>query len=154
MTGVLKVRTGPTTWAVVGGAGPKGDTGVKGDKGDQGDQGTQGVQGVPGSLGIVPFTTVTAASYTLQLTDGGSLIYMSSATAQTLIVPLNSVVAFPLGTQIHLVMGGAGRTTVQGATGAVSINTSTPTASLRAINSMATLFKFNTDYWILGGDTL
>ena len=49
MAGVLKVRTGPTTWGTVGGQGPPGADGADGVDGADGADGSQGVpgQGVP-----------------------------------------------------------------------------------------------------------
>ena len=52
MTGALKVRQLDGSWAVVGGAGPKGaDSAVPGPQGQQGPAGSQGIQGVKGDKG-------------------------------------------------------------------------------------------------------
>lgn len=91
-----------------------------------------------------------AASYTLVLADAGKLVEISNASANNLTVPLNSSVAYPVGTQINILQTGAGQTTVV-ATGGVTIN-GTPGLKLRAQWSSATLIKRATDTWVLVGD--
>ena len=90
------------------------------------------------------------ASYTLVLTDKARLVEMSVATANTLTVPLNSSVAFPVGTEITILQTGAGQTTIT-PTGGVTIN-GTPGLKLRAQWSSATLVKRATDTWVAMGD--
>jgi hypothetical protein len=95
-------------------------------------------------------TSAQTASYTLVLSDAADLVEMSNASANNLTVPLNSSVAFPVGTQINILQTGAGQTTVV-ATGGVTIN-ATPGLKLRAQWSAATLIKRATDTWVLVGD--
>jgi len=95
-------------------------------------------------------TSAQTASYTLVLADAGDLVEVSNASANNLTVPLNSSVAFPVGTQINILQTGAGQTTVV-ATGGVTIN-ATPGLKLRAQWSSATLIKRATDTWVLVGD--
>ena len=95
-------------------------------------------------------TNAQAASYTLVLADKAKVVEMSNASANTLTVPLNASVAFPVGTQIHIVQTGAGQTTVA-ATGGVTIN-ATPGLKLRAQWSAATLIKRAENTWVLVGD--
>jgi hypothetical protein len=95
-------------------------------------------------------TSAQAASYTLVLADKGKLVEMSNASANNLTVPLNSSVAYPVGSQINILQTGAGQTTVV-ATGGVTINAS-PGLKLRAQWSAATLIKRATDTWVLVGD--
>lgn len=90
------------------------------------------------------------ASYTLVLSDAGKLVEMNNASANNLTVPLNSSVAYPVGTQINILQTGAGQTTVV-ATSGVTIN-STPGLKLRTQWSSATLIKRATDTWVLVGD--
>ncbi len=90
------------------------------------------------------------ASYTLVLTDDGDIVTINNGSANNLTVPLNSTVAFPVGTQITIIQIGAGQTTIV-ATGGVTIN-STPGLKLRAQYSVATLIKLGTDSWIAAGD--
>jgi hypothetical protein len=95
-------------------------------------------------------TSAQTASYTLVLSDSSDLVEMSNASANNLTVPLNSSVAFAVGTQIHILQTGVGQTTVV-ATGGVTIN-ATPGLKLRAQWSSATLIKRATDTWVLVGD--
>jgi hypothetical protein len=75
---------------------------------------------------------------------------MNVAGANNLTVPLNSTVAFAVGTQINVLQTGAGQTTFV-PTGGVTIN-ATPGLKLRAQWSAATLIKRATDTWALVGD--
>ena len=90
------------------------------------------------------------ASYTLVLTDDGRLINMTVASANTLTIPPNSSVAFPIGTQILINQSGAGQTTITAGSG-VTVN-ATPGLKLRVQNSLATCIKIATDTWVAGGD--
>lgn len=90
------------------------------------------------------------ASYTLVLTDDGDVVTMNVASANTLTVPLNSSVPFPIGTQITIIQIGAGQTTIT-PTGGVTIN-GTPGLKLRTQYSVATILKLGTDSWIAAGD--
>lgn len=93
------------------------------------------------------------ASYTLLITDAGSMVIITNAADNTLTVPLNSSVAFPIGTTIQVQQGGAGQTTVV-ATGGVTINSDQNALSLNNKNSTATLTKTDTDTWSLTGDVV
>ena len=91
------------------------------------------------------------ASYTLVLTDDAKIVTVSVATANTLTVPLNSSVAFPVGTQITIVQIGAGQTTIT-ATSGVTINSAGGALKLRVQYSSCTLIKTATDTWLCIGD--
>lgn len=95
-------------------------------------------------------TNAQTASYTLVLSDKGKLVEMNVGSANNLTVPLNSSVAYPVGTQINILQVGSGQTTVV-ATSGVTIN-GTPGLKLRAQWSYATLIKRATDTWVLVGD--
>lgn len=91
------------------------------------------------------------ASYVLVLSDATKLILMNVGSANDLTVPLNSSVAFPIGTQIAIGQYGAGQTTIV-ATGGVTIRSSGGKLKLTGQYSMATLIKIATDEWMLSGD--
>lgn len=93
----------------------------------------------------------TGTTYTLALTDDGKVVEMNNASANTLTVPLNSSVAFPVGTQILVVQVGAGQTTLAPDTG-VTINSKDGNLKLSAQWSAATLIKRATDAWVAIGD--
>lgn len=95
-------------------------------------------------------TNAQVASYTLVLADKNKIVEIANASANTLTVPLNSSVAFPVGSQITFIQTGAGQTTITPA-GGVTIN-GTPGLKLRAQWSSATLIKRATDTWVALGD--
>ena len=95
-------------------------------------------------------TNAQVASYTLVLADKDKLVEVSNASANTLTVPLNSSVAFPVGTQITVLQTGAGQTTIT-ATGGVTVN-ATPGLKLRAQWSSVTLIKRAENTWVAIGD--
>jgi len=92
-----------------------------------------------------------AASITLVLTDKNKFIKMSVGTANTVTVPTNASVAFPIGSQIHIIQYGTGKTQVIPVSGTVILY-ATPGAYLRAQYSSATLLKCDTNIWMLMGD--
>lgn len=94
----------------------------------------------------------TGTTYTLVLADASNkLVELSNTSAITVTVPLNSSVAYPVGSQIMLLQTNTGQVTVAGA-GGVTVN-SNPGLKLRAQWSSATLIKRATDTWVLVGDT-
>lgn len=91
------------------------------------------------------------ASYTLVLSDADKLVEMNVASANNLTVPLNSSVAFSVGTQILLAQYGVGQTTIV-ATSGVTIRSNGGKLKLNVQYSGATLIKIATDEWYLFGD--
>lgn len=95
-----------------------------------------------------------ASSYTLVLTDGttstgkNTMIIMTDASAKNLTVPLNSSVAFPIGTQIPITNVSGLLTVVE--TGGVTI---TPTGGDLTVTAGAVLVKEGTDTWRLHNGT-
>jgi len=95
----------------------------------------------------------TGTTYTLVLTDSGKWIKISNASDQTITVPLNSSVAFPIGTQIEIGMYGAGEVTVTPASG-VTIRSADANDTLSTQYKVATLKKIATDeWWLVGCDS-
>ena len=99
-------------------------------------------------------TNARTASYTLVLADKDKLVEVSVASANTVTIPLNSSVAYPIGTQINILQTGAGQTTISGTSGVTVNSTGATTASpkLRAQWSSATAIKRDTDSWVVVGD--
>ena len=89
------------------------------------------------------------SAYTLVAQDVGRLIEINMAGANTLTVPTNASVPFPVGAQINILQTAGGQVTVGGA--GVTIN-ATPGLKLRTQWSSATLIKRATDTWVLVGD--
>ena len=116
-----------------------------------------GTARVSGDLIINGVTLITVttnrqtASYTLVLSDRGKLVEMNVATANNLTIPLNSSVAFSIGTQIDIIQYGAGQTTVV-ATSGVTIRSTNSWLKLNAQYAAATLIKIATDEWYLIGN--
>lgn len=106
---------------------------------------------VTGNVVYHTATNTQTASYTLVLADDGKIVEVSSASANTLTVPLNSSVAFTIGTRIEIIQTGAGQTTITPISG-VTIN-GTPGLKTRAQYSVVTLVKRATNTWIAFGDT-
>lgn len=89
------------------------------------------------------------SSYALVLSDAQKIIEMNVASTNTLTIPLNASVPFPVGTSILVVQTGAGQTTIVGA-GGVTIN-SYLGLKLAGRWAGATLIKRSTDTWVAVG---
>lgn len=92
----------------------------------------------------------TGTSYTLVAADSGKVVEMNNAAANTLTVPPNSGVAFPIGTVIEVDQLGAGRTTITPGSG-VTLR-SAHGLKLLAQYSTCSLRKRATDEWLVVGD--
>lgn len=117
------------------------------------------------SIGIVGGTTTvttpltidakTGTTYTFVLGDANNeLITASNASAQTYTIPLNSSVAFPIGSQINVIQIGAGQVTFVGTSGVTLTSTGATSAQpkCRVQFSAVTLVKVGTDTWYAIGD--
>ena len=94
-------------------------------------------------------TNEETASYTLVLGDAQGVVEMNVASANTLTIPPNSSVAYPVGTSILVVQTGAGQTTITAGAG-VTINSY---LGLKIIGQWAgcTLVKRATNTWVAVG---
>lgn len=103
---------------------------------------------------LLSLNAQTGTTYTFVLTDQNKLITASNASAQTYTIPLNSSVAYSIGSQINIIQIGAGQVTIQG-TGGVTVASNAATATapkLRNQYAAATLIKVATDTWYVIGD--
>lgn len=91
-----------------------------------------------------------AASYTLVLADKNKLVEVGVGSGNTLTIPPNSSVAFPVGSTITILQTGAGQCTLTAGAG-VTVN-GTPGLKLRTTWSSATIIKRATDTWVALGD--
>lgn len=107
------------------------------------------------AAGIVSFTVAstamaiddqTGASYTLALTDNNAYVRMNNASPNTVTVPPNSSVAFPIGSKVMIRQVGAGVTTIV-AGGGVTINATS--LVLAGQNTTVAVVKVATDTWDL-----
>jgi hypothetical protein len=108
---------------------------------------TEGVNDI--AFGV--FNAQTGTTYTLALTDVAKVVTLTNGSAITLTVPLNSSVAFPVGTQILLYQGGAGNVTISPAAG-VTIRSDGSKLKLNAQYAVGGLLKLATDEWVAFGN--
>lgn len=113
--------------------------------------GTPGVWAQVGGTLAIDFQTGT--TYTLAASDQGNLVSMNNAAANTVTIPTNATVAFPIGTTIQIRQAGAGTTTVAAA-GGVTLNSRGAVFRLAGQYAYATIFKIATDTWELTGDII
>lgn len=100
---------------------------------------------------ISGLNTQTGTTYTLAIGDISEVVEMNNASANTLTVPPNSSVAFPVGTRIDVVQYGAGQTTIAAGAG-VTIRSKDSNLKLTGQYSGVTLYKRGTDEWVVIGD--
>ena len=91
------------------------------------------------------------ASYTLVLTDANKLVEVNNAAANTLTVPPNSSVAFPVGTVIDIAQQGAGQTTITAGAG-VTLRSRGGALKIAGQYGMASLVNRAIDEWYVTGD--
>jgi hypothetical protein len=94
-------------------------------------------------------TSAQTASYTLVAGDAQKIVEMGVGSANTLTIPTNDNVAFPVGTSILVVQTGAGQTTIAGAAG-VTVN-SYLGLKIAGQWGAATLVKRATNTWVAIG---
>ena len=94
---------------------------------------------------LLPFTNRNSTDYTLTLADANTGIKMTSASPQTLTVPQNASVPFPLGTQIPIEQGGVGLITITGAIGVTLQGAS----STQGVFSVVVLINQAADVWLV-----
>lgn len=93
----------------------------------------------------------TGASYTLTLADDGALVTRDNSSANTLTIPTNASVAFPVGTVINFVQTGAGVTTVVASAGVTLNGVVAGSAAVSKQYSVGSLVKLATDTWVVTG---
>ena len=107
-----------------------------------------------GTRGL-PVNVQTGAAYTLALGDEGSIIAHSGATAQTITIPANSSVAFPVGTAVTVVNEpSAANVTVSITTDTLNRGDGTAGTGSRTVpaNSVVTLIKTSATTWMITGN--
>lgn len=104
------------------------------------------------ALSVQTDNAQTGTTYTLVLADAGQNVDMNNASANTLTIPPNSSVAFPIGTLITVTMAGAGITTIAAGAGVTVVKPSARTLAISAQYETAQLYKTATDTWrVLAG---
>lgn len=156
-TAKFKIGDGATAWSSLAyayAAGATGPTGATGPVGATGPTGVTGATGATGAGGVEAINAQTGTTYTFVLSDRDDLVTASNASAQTYTIPLNSSVAFPVGSLVNLIQIGAGQVTVVGAGGVTVLSTGATAAQpkTRAQYSSLTCIKAATDTWYVVGD--
>ena len=100
---------------------------------------------------MIAINAQTGTTYTAVLADDGKLVTCSNASAITFTVPLNSSVAFGIGTQINIMQLGAGQVTIS-PTGGVTIRSSGSKLKTYGQYAVATIVKIDTDTWVAVGN--
>jgi hypothetical protein len=91
------------------------------------------------------------SNYTLVLADASKIVEMNVGSANTVTVPANSSVAFPIGTEITVMQYGAGVTTIVAASG-VTFRSKDFGTRIGDQYTGATLVKRGTNEWYLIGN--
>lgn len=93
----------------------------------------------------------TGTSYTLVLSDASKPVFMTNGSANTLTIPTNASVAFPVGAAIVVWQGGTGTTTISGDTGVTLNGVSAGSGDISGQYKAVALIKRATDTWFAGG---
>ena len=97
----------------------------------------------------------TGTTYTFVLSDANNCVTMANAAANTVTIPANATVAFPVGTTLTVVQNGAGATTVAGVGSPVTLesakygSSTTQTYVFPSEFSCLALQKTATDTWFV-----
>lgn len=100
---------------------------------------------------LTEVNTQTGTAYTLALTDASDVVEVNNAGANTVTIPTNAAVAFPVGTIIGVTQLGAGATTVTGDTGVTVNGVSAGGAAIDAQYKGVSIYKRATDTWVMQG---
>ena len=105
------------------------------------------------AIGYRDMPQITAANLTLIAGDAGKHYYATNTSPTTLTIPLNSSVAFALGTVITVVNQGTGNITIARNTTTMYLAGNSTSAD-RTITSygVGTLLKVATDTWFINGN--
>ena len=98
-----------------------------------------------------PQTSGGASAYTLVLTDSGKHVIFTGGSTETLTVPTNSSVAFPVGTTILVVNDNSGNLTISGAGVTFQLANGSTGNRTVATKGLATCLKTATDTWYVSG---
>ena len=99
----------------------------------------------------ISIRTYTGTTDTLVLGDAGNMVRGNNAGANTCTIPLNAVVAFPIGTQILFVQRGAGQMSIA-ITGGGTLNSYGVALKLVGQYAQALATKVDTDEWSIDGN--
>ena len=144
---------------LTGPSGPQGIQGTSGSQGPSGSQGIQGIQGPSGSQGATGtmspriFNSQAGTSYTLQSSDAGGVVAMTSSSASVITVPASVSVPFPLYTEVDVIQMGTGKVTFGTGSG-VTLNSQLGNKSIAAQYVGATLLQTSVNSWVILGNLI
>lgn len=95
--------------------------------------------------------TQTGTAYTLTLGDANDIVEIDNAGANTVTIPSNAAVAFPIGTVIGVTQLGAGATSVQGDVGVTLNGVSAGSAAIDGQYKGVSIYKRASDEWVMQG---
>ena len=91
------------------------------------------------------------ANYTIEKTDSGKTISVTSSSDVIITIPTNSTTPFIIGQKIEIIRNGSGNVSIAGALG-VTLNSKNSNKKIAAQYSGAVISKIDTNTWILIGD--
>lgn len=100
---------------------------------------------------VTPVTTQAGTSYTFALADAETIVEATAATAATFTIPTNASVAFPVGTILQLIQGGAGKASFAAA-GGVTLNAPGGLVGTRVQWSTISVVQIAANTWVAMGD--
>lgn len=89
-------------------------------------------------------------NYTVELEDAATILNCNNGSAITITIPLNAVVAFPVGTEIAFIRKNAGAVTLAGSVG-VTISSADSKFKIKGQYGTAAVLKVAENEWILAG---
>lgn len=103
------------------------------------------------SLNTIINPISSSPTYNLVLSDAGELIELNHSSSVRVVIPLDSTVAFPIGTTIDILQTGTGEVTASYVSGVI-LNSNGGAVKLSGQWSAASLIKRQTNTWVLIGD--
>jgi hypothetical protein len=92
-----------------------------------------------------------SASYILSLEDHGRVVPINNSSANTLTVPPNDSVAFPVGSVVNIIQTGSGQTTITPGSG-VTLRSEGNKLKTKAQYALVGMVKVATDEWVVFGN--
>ena len=106
---------------------------------------------IAAELGFVIQTGLTYGPGDFTAAHSGKMVTMDNAAANTVTLPSNASLAYPIGTEIHFQQLGAGATTVAIDTDTLNVNANL-TLTLNGQYAVATALKMTATTWTLFGN--
>ena len=108
---------------------------------------TNGVATLTAASTVLADNSQSGTTYTLMLADAGQNVDMTNASANTVTIPKNTTVAFPVNTIVTVTQAGAGTTSIAAATGVTIVKPSTRTLAISTQYETAELYYAGSDTW-------